>query len=195
MEWRDVWRSLSPRQAITDDVKEELRFHIEERVRELVEQGWSEASAREEVLRRFGDVRTLEEACRRLDSQRVDEDERRGTMEALSRDVRLAARTMKRNPWFTVTVVLTLALAIGASTAVFGVLEAVALRPLPLPDAHRLAIVWQNDRATGTVREAASTADYYDYLERSRTFRDLAMFSTGTAVLSRDGAPSIQIET
>lgn len=194
MEWRDVWRSLAPRKAIRDDVEEELRFHIEERVRELVEEGREEESAREEVLRRFGDVGTLEEMCRRLDSQRVDDEERRGTMEALLRDVRLAGRTMKRSLGFTTTVVLTLALAIGASTAVFGVLEAVALRPLPFPDADRLAVVWQNDRATGTVREAASTADYYDYVERSRTFQELAMFSMGAAVLSRDGAPSIQIE-
>lgn len=193
MDWRDVRRALSPRDAIDADVEEELRFHIEERVRELVAQGRDEAEAREEVLRRFGDVRTVEEMCRRLDSQRVDDEERRGTMEAWVRDVRLALRTMGRSGGFTATVVVTLALAIGATTAIFGVLEAVALRALPFPDADRLAIVWQNDRATGTVREAASTSDYYDYLERSRTFEDLAIFSTTTAVLSRADAPALQL--
>ncbi len=193
MDWRDVRRALSPREAIDEDVEEELRFHIEERVRELVSRGVDEDAAREEVLRKFGDVRTVEEMCRRLDSQRVDDEERRGTMEAFARDVRLAVRTMSRSSGFTATVVVTLALAIGATTAIFGVLEAVALRALPFPDAHRLAIVWQNDRATGTVREAASTSDYYDYLDRSRTFEDLAIFSTSTAVLSRDDAPALQL--
>ncbi len=193
MDWRAVRRALSPREAIDADVEEELRFHIEERVRELVAQGRDEVEAKEEVLRRFGDVRTVEEMCRRLDSQRVDDEERRGTMEAWVRDVRLALRTMGRSGGFTATVVVTLALAIGATTAIFGVLEAVALRALPFPDADRLAIVWQNDRATGTVREAASTSDYYDYLERSRTFEDLAIFSTTTAVLSRTDAPALQL--
>lgn len=193
MDWREVRRALSPREAIGADVEEELRFHIEERVRELVARGHDEVDAREEVLRKFGDVRTVEEMCRRLDSQRVDDEERRGTMEALMRDLRLALRTMGRSRGFTATVVVTLALAIGATTAVFGVLEAVALRSLPFPDADRLAIVWQNDRATGTVREAASTADYYDYVERSRTFEELAIFSTATAVLARDDAPALQL--
>lgn len=195
MDWRDVRRTLFPRKAIEEDVEEELRFHIEERVRGLVAQGRVEAEAREEVLRKSGDVRTLEEMCRRLDSQRVDDEERRGRMEALMRDVRLAVRTMTRSAGFTATVVATLALAIGATTAIFGVLEAVALRALPFPDADRLAIVWQNDRATGTVRENASTSDYYDYVERSRTFDDLAMFSSGTAVLSRDDAPAVQLNS
>ncbi|NNF13015.1 MAG: ABC transporter permease [Gemmatimonadetes bacterium] len=195
MDWRDVRRALSPREAIEEDVEEELRFHIEERVRELVASGTDEAEAREEVLEKFGDVRTLEEMCRRLNSQRVDDEERRGTMEALVRDFRLALRTMARSSGFTATVVVTLALAIGATTAIFGVLEAVALRALPFAGADRLAIVWQNDRATGTVREAASTSDYYDYLERSRTFDDLAIFSTSTAVLSRDDAPALQLNS
>lgn len=193
MEWRDVWRALFPIRAIDRDVEEELRFHVDERVRELVERGWEEEEAREEVLRRFGDVRTLEEMCRRLDSQRVDDERRRGTVEALMRDIRLGARALRRSPAFTLTVIMTLAPGIGATTAVFGVLEAVVLRPLPFPDADRLAIVWQNDRATGTVREAASTADYYDYVERSRTFESLAMYSEGTAVLTGEEGPAVQL--
>jgi len=194
MEWRDVWRSLFPRRSVDRDVEEELRFHIEERARELVQQGWDEVAAREEVLRRFGDVRSFDEACRYLNVQRVEDERRRMTMEAVTRDLRLAIRTLKRSPMFTATVVVTLALGIGATTAVFGVLEAVVLRPLPFTDADRLAVVWQNDRATVTTRENASTADYHDYVERSRTFEELAMYSTSTAVLSREDAPALQLD-
>ena len=195
MEWRDVWRALFPRRQIRRDVADELSFHIEGRVRELMDRGWGEEEARRHVLDRFGDVERHEQACRDVDAQRVGAERRRETMGAWIRDLRLAGRTLGRSPLFTVTVVVTLAVGIGATTAVFGVLEAVLLRPLPFPDAHRLAVVWQNDRATGTVRENASTADYYDYVERSRTFEGLAMLSRGTAVLQRDDAPALQLET
>lgn len=114
-------------------------------------------------------------------------------METMMRDARLAMRTLRRSPAFTSTVIVTLALAIGATTAVFGVLEAVVLRPPPFPVADRLAVVWQNDRATGTVRENASTADYYDYVERSRTFEELSMYASGSAVLAREGASALQL--
>ena len=139
MEWRDVWRALFPRREIDRDVRDELDFHIEERVRQLVERGWDEESARRHVLERFGDVEKHGAACRDMSAQRVDDERRRRTMEAMVRDLRLAVRTLRRSPVFTLTVVVTLALGIGATTAVFGVLEAVVLRPLPFPEAHRLA--------------------------------------------------------
>lgn len=194
MDWRDVRRALFPRGEIDRDVRDELEFHIEARVRELVARGWDEGAARRHVLERFGDVEKHGEACRDADTQRVEDERRRETMDALIRDVRLAARTLRRSPVFTVTVIASLALGIGATTAVFGVLEAVVLRSIPFPEPDRLAVVWQNDRATGTIRENASTADYYDYVERSRTFDDLAMLYRGTAVLQRESAPALQLD-
>lgn len=193
MDWRDVRRVLFPRRMIEPDVQEEISFHIEERVRDLVRRGWDEDRARRSVLERFGDVRAVEEECRVYDTQRVEEESWRMMMEAWWRDVRFALRSLSRNPGFSAVVIVTLALGIGATTAVFSVLEGVVLRALPFPEAERLAVVWQNDRATGTVRENASTSDYYDYLERNRTFDDLAIHALGTAVLTRDGAPPLQL--
>jgi putative ABC transport system permease protein len=193
MDWRDVWRKLFPRQMIDPDVREEIAFHIEERVRELVRMGWREVDARAHVLERFGDVESVEDACRTYDTQRVDEDSWRMTMEAWIRDVRFSLRSLAKSPGFTAVVVVTLALGIGATTAVFSAVEGVLLRPRPFSEVERLAVVWQNDRATGTVRENASTSDYYDYVERSRTFEDLALHALGTAVLTRDGAPPLQL--
>lgn len=193
MEWRDVWRKLFPKRMIDPDVQEEISFHIEERVRELRRHGMDEGSARRRVLERFGDVESVEAACRTYDTQRVDGDSWRLTMEAWLRDVRFAARSLKKSAGFTAVVVVTLALGVGATTAVFSVVDGILLRPLPFPEPDRLAVVWQNDLATGTVRENASTSDYYDYLERSRTFEDLAMYGLGTAVLAREGAPPLQL--
>ena len=114
-------------------------------------------------------------------------------MEAWMRDLRFALRSMRRNLGFTTVVVLTLALGVGASTAVFSVVEGILLRPLPFPEPDELAVVWQNDRASGTVRENASTSDYYDYLDRNHTFRDLAIYGSGTAVLVRPDADPLQL--
>ena len=193
MDWGEVWRTLFPKKMIEPDVQEEISFHIEERVRDLVRRGWKEEAARAFVLARFGDVESVEEACRTYDAQRVDGDTWRLTMEAWWRDFRFALRGLRKNAGFSAVVIVTLALGVGSTTAVFSVLEGVVLRALPFPDSEELAVVWQNDRATGTLRENASTSDYYDYLERNRAFADLAIHGLGTAVLVREGAPPLQL--
>lgn len=195
MEWRDLWRHLFPKESIEPDVQEEIAFHIQGRIDELIAQGWSESEARARVLERFGDVELVEEACRTYDTQRVDDERWGRIMEAWMRDARLAARTMRRQWGFTTVVVVTLALGVGASTAVFSVVDGILLRPLPFPDAEALAVVWQNDRATGTERENASPSDYYDYVERNRSFEELAIFNVTTSVLTRDGVDPLQLNT
>lgn len=192
-DWRNVWRRIFPGRMISTDVREEIEFHIEGRVDELVRKGWSREDARRAVLERFGDKDRVEEACRDYDTQRVEGEAWRLMMEGWVRDARLALRGLRKAPAFTTVVVLTLALGTGATTAVFSVLEGVVLRPLPFPEPDELAVVWQNDRATGTVRENASTSDYYDYLDRNRTFEDLSIQALGTAVLEREGAGPIQL--
>lgn len=195
MEWRDVWRRLFPKRMIGADVEEEISFHIEERVKEMVQRGWDEDRARSFVLERFGDRASLAAECRNYDTQRVDGETWRLVMEGWVRDVRLAARSLRKNLAFTLVVTLTLAIGVGATTAVFSVVEGILLRPLPFSDPDRLAVVWQNDRATGTLRENASTSDYYDYVERSRAFSDLAIYGLSTAVLTGDGTAPLQLNT
>lgn len=193
MDWRDVRRRLFPLARIEPDVREEIAFHIDGRVRELMQRGWSEEEARAHVLHRFGDVASVERICCEYDVQRIERETWRSMMEGWIRDVRFALRGMRRNPGFTAVVVTTLALGIGASTAVFSVVEGILLRPLPFQDPDRLAVVWQNDRATGTVRENASPADYFDYVERSRTFAALGLVSSGTVVLTRPDAEPLRL--
>jgi predicted permease len=195
MDWREIRRRLFPRGMIEPDIHDEIRFHIEGRVRELVQRGRDEAEARREVLERFGDVTGVAERCRRYDADRVDGQTRRWTMEGWLRDVRLTLRGMARNPGFTAVVVVTLAVGIGATTSVFSVVEGFLLRPLPYHEADRLVMVWENDRASGTVRENASPADYYDFVERARTLESLAMYWLNSAVIVPAGSEPVQLRT
>ncbi|MEX2124641.1 MAG: ABC transporter permease [Woeseia sp.] len=114
-------------------------------------------------------------------------------METLLQDLRYAARTLLKSPGFTVVAVLTLALGIGANTAIFSVVDGVLLRPAPFQDMDRLMVVWETDRNSGTTREPASLPDYIDYKDRSETFEALAGFSTGTTTLSGTAGDPLQL--
>ena len=102
---------------------------------------------------------------------------------------------MRRNPGFTAVVVLTLALGIGATTAVFSVVEGFLLRPLPFRDPGRLVVIWENDRATGTTRENASPLDYYDFVDRAHGFDGFGMYALTTRVLTRPGSDPVRLNT
>ncbi|MCH7825318.1 MAG: ABC transporter permease [Acidobacteria bacterium] len=100
--------------------------------------------------------------------------------EDLGRDVRVAARAMLRSPAFTAVAVLTLALAIGASTAIFSIVDAVLFRPLPLPDADRLVHVWREQLEWGILRQemGARLADLPHFRERADMFVDWQAYTS-----------------
>lgn len=98
-------------------------------------------------------------------------------MESLLQDIRYAARSLMRSPAFTIAAVATLAIGIGATTAIFSVVDGVMLRRAPLDDISRVAMVWQTDRNSGTEREPASIPDFADFKARSRSFERLAAFT------------------
>ncbi|MGI9182198.1 MAG: ABC transporter permease [Longimicrobiaceae bacterium] len=94
-------------------------------------------------------------------------------MEQLLQDVRYAARRLLRSPGFTVVAVLTLALGIGANSAIFSVVNAVLLRPAPFAEFDRIVAVWETDRNSGTLQEPASVPDFIDFREQSTSFAEL----------------------
>ena len=192
--WRDIWRRLFPRHTIERDIDTELAFHVDGRADDLVEKGLAPRQAREEVIRRFGDIDRFRERCEELSRQRVAQQEFRTMMEAAGQDARFAARALVKNAGFSLVVILTLGLAIGATTAIFSVVNGVLLRPLPYEEPGRLAIIWENDRASGTTREAASIPDYFDFLQRTRTFADIAMFASRPATMSRSDGEPIRVD-
>ncbi len=108
-------------------------------------------------------------------------------------DFRYAARSLRKTPAFTAILVLTLALGIGANTAIFSVIDAVLLRPTPLDHLDRLAMVWETDRNTGTTREPASFPDYLDFKARTRTFDTLAAVMAGEVNLTPDRGDPLRL--
>jgi putative ABC transport system permease protein len=108
-------------------------------------------------------------------------------MHALLQDLRYAIRSLRRTPGFTLAAVLTLALGIGANTAIFSIVDGVLLRPAPIDDVDRVMMVWETDRKSGTTREPSSLPDFLDFQQRSETFAHLAAFTSVDVNLTPEG--------
>jgi len=109
------------------------------------------------------------------------------TLEAFWHDLRYAARMLRRSPAFTATAVITLALGIGANSAIFSVVSGVLLRPLPYPAPDRLAMVWMDNARISLREDWHSFPDYLDYKQQSTTFEDLAIFNNTARTLTGTG--------
>src|SRR5947207_15748067 len=133
-----LWPWKAP---VDDEVDDELTFPLEMRTREYIDRGFSTADARREAERRMGDVERVRAAWRTLGEGRDRRMKRIEYASELGQDVGFAWRQMRRNPGFTLVAVLTLALGIGGTTAIFSAVDAVVLRPLPLRDPARLMVV------------------------------------------------------
>jgi putative ABC transport system permease protein len=170
-------RSWLWRVDITEEVNEELAFHIEMRTRELVEKGVDPRIAREMVLARLGDADRLKRTCVDLGRKRDREMRLTQWLEELRDDVRFAVRQLKASPGFTFVAAITLALGIGANGAIFALADATLLRPLPLPQPDRLAIAWE--RSDALQRGPVSPLNMLDWNDQSRTFEKIAGFIPG----------------
>ena len=110
-------------------------------------------------------------------------------MDSLLRDLRYALRTLVKNPGFTAVIVLTLALGIGANTAIFSVVNAVLLRPLPYREPDRLVAVWEVNLSDASRKSRVTLANALDWREQNGVFEDLAMFGASGGNLTGDGDP------
>jgi putative ABC transport system permease protein len=171
---------------LRQDVDEEFRLHLDLRIEALVASGLSPESARAQALREFGDRRG---AAATALAHQVRLERRRGLargLDELRQDLRHARRSLWRTPGFTMTTVLIVALGIGATTALFSVLSAVLLRPLPYPDAERLVEVWGTRRDNGAARDATALPDYRAMRDGNQSFDALGAFA-GTSLILTGG--------
>ena len=135
---RRAFRLERDRGDVESRVDEEMEFHLARRAEELVAQGMPPAQAREEAVRAFGDVARFRRELTELGEARASRRRRVDWFAGLAGDLRLAARSLRREPLFSAMALLTLAIGIGATTAVFSLVDGVLLRPLPYPDPSRL---------------------------------------------------------
>lgn len=177
-------RSLLWRVPLAQEVDEELELHVELLTRELVERGMDPAAARDVAMRRMGDLASVRRAC--LDQGKRRDREMRLTrwIDELRDDVRFALRQLRRTPAFTLVAVVTLALGIGANGAIFALVDATLLEPLPFPGPDRLVTVWESSETDS--QDGASPLNLADWNERSHAFERLAGYvpSVGGMVLA-----------
>jgi predicted permease len=171
---------------LRDEIRDEIGFYLEERARELEAEGMDADEARRRAEAAFGDRTRIEREALREHVERTNA--WRGWMGNRLRDVRFAARGLARSPGFTVAVLVTLALGIGANTAIFSVAEGVFLRPPPVRDPDGLVAVYTTCRA-GDPRCSSSYPDYLDYLELADGLSDLAARSSTSLSVGEAGSP------
>jgi putative ABC transport system permease protein len=171
------------------DVEDELRFHLEMRVEEYVRKGMNPAEARERARLRFGDMGTIREDCVRSG---VSEDRRRlrrARLDSCMRDARLALRRLARAPAFSVTIVASLAVGIGMTTAIFALVNAVLLKPLPFPDPERLVTLTHSASGVELAGGGMSTGTLLHYRERGTVFEEIGEYrERDRALTDADGA-------
>jgi predicted permease len=172
-------RALLRSEAIHEEIDEEMRFHIAMRAEENVRRGMEPDEAQRDAERRFGGLTRAKE--------RGYEVRGGGALESLLRDVRYAARMLAKRPGFTAVAVLTLALGIGANTAIFSVVDGVLLKPLSLPDPERLVAV--SEHSTESTSTPVAYPNYLDWRARQTVFEDLAARMPTGGVLTGDGGP------
>ena len=173
--------------GIDRDVDDEVSFHIEMRVQDLVRRGTSESDARQQALAEFGDARRLKASLGRLDRSAQRDRQLARWFADCAYDMRFALRQVLRSPLFAAVSILTVAIGIGATTAIMSAVRGIVLRPLPFesPD-QLLRVYWRHERLGAT---SLSVADFADLRAQSASFTGLSAWYESTANLSGVGEP------
>src|ERR1044071_1836464 len=182
--WRGV-RALVRKDRLEREMDTEMRFHLDMEIEQNIKRGLSAKEARNQALRRFGGVEQVKEECRDARGGRL--------IESIVQDVRYGARVMRRNPGFTLVALITLALGIGANTAIFSVIYGVLMRPLPYTDGNRLVILHQQAPLARIEDMGFSATEIKDYREQNQTLEGVAEHhSMSFILLGREEPERIQ---
>jgi len=180
----NVFRS----RRVDDDIQRELTFHINERAEQLHAEGMPLDEARRAARRHFGNALRIREDTHRVNSV--------GWIELFTQEVRFSLRMFRKNPGFAAVAVLTLGLGIGATTAVFSVLNGVLIRPLSYPEPDTLIGVWHSAQfqAMTSRNVRLSSTMYLTYREHNRTFEEIGLWRSSSATVTGVGDPE-QVRT
>jgi putative ABC transport system permease protein len=190
----------TPKRRLTNDVTDELEFHLDTRVERLVAEGWEPSAARREARRQFGDVESVRDDCVALDIEREKSARWTDFLDDLRQDIRYAVHALRRTPGWTSVAIFTLALGVGANTAVFTVVNGVLLRPLPFRDSGQLMLVSYDQRQPKFDDPSMLDSHYLAFRKENRSFEDEASFNsnevnvTGAGDAARIGRASVTPE-
>lgn len=165
-----------PRRSSRDierDVESELAFHIDSRIAELTRTGMTADEARATALREFGDVGNAREYINAMDRRTEATVRRRDYLGDLKQDLVYAFRTLRVARAFSLTVIITLALGVGANAAIFSVVNGVLLQPLPFENDEQLYRVWSANRTSGNLQATVSVLDVDDWRAQRREITDI----------------------
>jgi predicted permease len=177
-------RGLLRRGRSARQLDDEMQFHLEQQIAENIAAGMSHDEARYAAMRTFGNPTVLKEQTR--DSWGWV------WLEQLAQDVRHGGRMLRKSPGFTTVAVLTLALGIGANTAIFSYIDAWLLKPLPFPQADRLIMFESHNKKNGWTSEAfTSAADFFDFQKQNSSFEQVVAWTGADLNLTGDGPPAL----
>ena len=171
---------LLRREAVIGDIDEEMRLHIEMETEANIERGMPPAEARRAALRSFGNLDRLRDVAYGVRGG--------GFLETLMQDIWYGARVLANNKGFTAVAVLTLALGIGANTAIYSVVHELLLRPLPYADPERIVLLWEVS-PEGRHQNTVSTANFRRWQEQTTGFEGMAAFVDQRLNLTGSGEP------
>ena len=193
MKWfnilRDRIRALRRRETVINDIDREMRLHLEMQVEANINAGMSPAEAREKAMRSFGNLNRAVDAAYDVKGG--------GFFETLAQDIRYGVRMLGKHKAFTSIAVITLALGIGANTAIFSVVNELLLRPLPNRDADRVVTVWEVT-PEGRHQNTTSRANFRAWREQNTSFQQISAFTDQRLNLTGNGDPeelSVQFAT
>ena len=177
--WKRI-RAIGRHREVEGGLEEEIRFHLDQQTEKHRRAGMSPEEARRQALLKFGGVQRVE--------ARTREDVRPAWLEDSVRDFRHGVRVLLRAPGFTAAALVTLALGIGSTAAIFSVVRTVMLRPLPYQEPDRIVAVWETNRG-GTARNVIAPANFVAWRERARTLEHLGMVGPASVAMVVNGQP------
>ncbi len=184
MKWfnilRDRLRALRQRDSVLNDIDREMRTHLDLQIEANIRSGMSPLEAREKAMRSFGNLNRAVDAAYDIKGG--------GVFETLAQDIRYGARVLLKHKAFTSIAVITLALGIGANSAIFSVVNELLLRPLPYRDPERIVMLWEVT-PEGRHQNTTSRANFRAWRQQSTSYENMAAFSDQRLTLTGNFEP------